>query len=109
MWKELMQIWIISDIHLLSPALTDVTVGSLTVAPLRYGLIKIDEKRRVFCESASLSILQDEASEFFNLLTIRQAGVELEALSLETEIENEMLDFWYHYLDSHQNADGCFL
>lgn len=35
----------------------------------------------------------EEAGEFFNLLTMRQAGAELDALSVETEIKDEMLDF----------------
>lgn len=46
-------------------SLTDVAVGSLTVAPLRYGLIKIDEERRVSYEPASLGILRGGSRGIF--------------------------------------------
>lgn len=73
--------------------LTDAAIGSLTVAPLGYGVVEIDGTRRVSYHQENLTILQDESRKFFDMLTERQVRASLSELSLGEEVKREMVEF----------------
>lgn len=73
--------------------LTDAAIGSLTVTPLGYGVVKIDETRRVSFHQENLDILQDESREFFDMLTERQVLDSLSEISVGEEVKEEMVGF----------------
>lgn len=73
--------------------LTDYCTGCLSLAPLRYAMVEIDEERQIRYRPQSLGILQREAEERFTANVRRQLAEELAALGLLREQQEAMIVF----------------
>ncbi len=73
--------------------LTDTAVGSLTVTPLGYSVVEIDETGEVNCHQEKLALLQDESRKLFNTITDRKVRASLSGLSLDEEAKEKMVSF----------------
>ncbi|MCQ4637869.1 metallophosphoesterase [Anaerovorax odorimutans] len=73
--------------------LRDLAVSSLTVSPLQYVVVNIDEKRNMTYSAKKVDIMQEKAAMRFKECTERQIFRELDPLSIEKERKRKMAEF----------------
>ena len=73
--------------------LTDYALGSLTVSPLQYLVVHVDEAREISCLAASVSDYEEEARQRFDACTEKQVQQELESVDISDDIREAMISF----------------
>lgn len=71
----------------------DINIGSLTVSPLQYLVLNIDENREITYHKEKVDILQDEAKQRFDESTKTQVRNELKPMNIPAEDREAMLNF----------------
>ncbi|MBR3343892.1 MAG: metallophosphoesterase [Solobacterium sp.] len=73
--------------------LTDICTGSMSVYPLRYGILNIDKEGNAIYSKDHLDLLQDEAYERFTVRTREQTADLLEDRDIPDDLKKKMADF----------------
>ena len=76
-----------------SDTLTDYVTGSLTVSPLNYGIINVNEDSSVNYQVNHVDILNEEARERFISVTRSKIAEDVNTLLLSDEIKEAMIDY----------------